>query len=132
MTEIINITDTKSFDKEQFITEMKSRTKKLAVDTICFYRKLPKTEEARIIGKQLMRSATSVAANYRAVCRARSKNEFFSKISITVEESDETSLWFEMLIEADIANNDDAKQLLKESNEILAILSSARKTVSSG
>ena len=116
--------------KEQFISAMRDRTKKLAVDTIKHYRTLPKTEEARIVGKQLVRSATSVAANYRAVCRARSKKEFFAKISITVEESDETSLWYEILMEADIANNQQSKALLKESNEVLAIVTAARKTVS--
>jgi four helix bundle protein len=119
-----------TINKEQFISAMRDRTKKLAVDTIKHYRTLPQTEDARIVGKQVVRSATSVAANYRAVCRARSKKEFFAKISITVEESDETSLWYEILIEADIANNKQSTILLKESNEILAILTSARKTVS--
>lgn len=117
-------------NKEQFISAMRDRTKKLAVESIKHYRSLPQTEDARIVGKQMVRSATSVAANYRAVCRARSKKEFFSKLSITVEESDETSLWYEILIEAEIANNTVSKGLLKESNEILAILTTARKTAS--
>jgi four helix bundle protein len=75
--------------KEQFITAMRDRTKKLAVDTIKHYRTLPQAEEAKIVGKQLVRSATSVAANFRTVCRARSKKEFFAKLSITVEESND-------------------------------------------
>lgn len=116
--------------KDQFIALMRNRTKKLAVDTIKHFRTLPKTEDAKIVGRQLVRSATSVAANYRAVCRARSKKEFFSKICITVEESDETSLWYEIMIESDIANNEASKTMLKESNEILAILASAKKTAS--
>ncbi len=116
--------------KDQFINAMRDRTKKLAVESIKHFRNLPQTEDARIVGKQMVRSATSVAANYRAVCRARSKKEFHSKLSITVEESDETSLWYEILIEAEIANNQVSKGLLKESNEILAILTTARKTES--
>ena len=64
----------------------------------CF-RSLPKTDDARIIGKQLLRSGTSVAANYRAVCRARSKAEFIAKIGMVVEEADETVFWLELLVE---------------------------------
>lgn len=97
---------------------------------IKFYQQLPKTEEARIIGRQFMRSSTSVGANYRAACRSRSKAEFFSKMSIVVEEADETAFWLEILIEADISNNESANNLLKEINEILAIMAKARKTVS--
>jgi four helix bundle protein len=77
-------------EKIEFIEMMSSRTKKLAIDIIDFVDTFPNAQKYWIIGKQLIRSATSVAANYRAVNRARSKNEFFSKISIVVEESDET------------------------------------------
>lgn len=116
--------------KVDFITTLKNRTKAFVLDAINFYQQLPKTEEARIIGRQFMRSATSVGANYRAACRSRSKAEFFSKVSIVIEEADETAFWLEILIEAEIKNNDSAHSLLKEINEILAILAKARKTVS--
>lgn len=117
-------------NKEAFVDQMRNRTKQLAVDIIYLYRKLPPTEDARIIGKQLLRSATSVAANYRAVCRARSRNEFYSKLCITVEESDETSMWLELIIASGIEKDSSISELLKESNEILAILTTARKKVS--
>lgn len=116
--------------KEQFIEAMKNRTKKLAVETIKLYRQLPKTEEARIVGKQMIRSSTSVAANYRATCRGRSQAEFYSKISITVEECDETILWYEILEEAEIYNSGQMQFLKAEATEVVKILSSARKTLS--
>ena len=76
---------------------LKKRTKAFAVDIVKLFRELPKTDEGTIVGKQLLRSGTSVAANYRAVCRARSKAEFTSKMGIVVEEADETVFWLEML-----------------------------------
>ncbi|MGV3545499.1 MAG: four helix bundle protein [Pedobacter sp.] len=109
---------------------MKNRTKALVLEAIKFYQSLPKTEEAKIIGRQFMRSSSSVGANYRAACRSRSKAEFFSKLSIVVEEADETAFWLEILIEAEITNNENANKLLIEVNEILAIMAKARKTVS--
>lgn len=94
------------------------------------YRTLPKTEEARIIGKQLLRSSSSVGANYRAACRARSQAEFHSKISIVVEEADESIFWMEVLIEAEVVQKPRIVTLMNEANEILKVTSSARKTVS--
>ena len=82
--------------------ELKNRTKKFAIRIVKLFRSLPKTEEARVIGKQVLRSGTSVAANYRAVCRARSKAEFVAKIGGVVEEADETVFWLELLIETGI------------------------------
>jgi four helix bundle protein len=70
--------------------QLRERTKEFAIRVVRLFRSLPKTEEARIIGKQVLRSSTSVAANYRAVCRARSKAEFVAKIGTVVEEADET------------------------------------------
>jgi len=115
--------------KVDFITAMKNRTKALVLEAIKFYQSIPKTEEAKIIGRQFMRSSSSVGANYRAACRSRSKAEFFSKLSIVVEEADETAFWLEILIEAEITNNENANKLLMEVNEILAIMAKARKTV---
>lgn len=116
--------------KLSFIEILKNRTKALVLEAIKFYQSLPKTEEAKIIGRQFMRSSSSVGANYRAACRSRSKAEFFSKLSIVVEEADETAFWLEILIEAEITNNENANKLLIEVNEILAIMAKARKTVS--
>lgn len=112
-----------------FAEEFKSRTKKLAVDVIIYCKSLPKSEESFIIKKQLIRSATSVAANYRAVCRARSDAEFFSKLSIVVEEADETVFWFEIIQEAEILNNKQTVTLFNEAIEILKIVAKSRKTV---
>ena len=70
--------------------ELKKRCKQFAIRIVKLFRSLPRTEEARIMGKQVLRSGTSVAANYRAVCRARSKAEFIAKIGVVVEEADET------------------------------------------
>jgi four helix bundle protein len=78
------------------------RTKNFALDNIRFFKSLPKTDEARIIGKQLLRSSTSVASNYRAACRSRSRQEFYAKICIVVEESDETLFWLELLADSGI------------------------------
>jgi len=116
--------------KVDFVTAIKARTKKFVLDSISFYQTLPKTEEARIIGRQFIRSASSVGANYRAACRSRSKAEFYAKLSIVVEEADETAFWIEILTESQITNSEKAQPLLKEINEILAIVAKARKTVS--
>jgi four helix bundle protein len=79
--------------------EMRARTKAFSLRVFKVFRALPKTDEARIIGRQLLRSGTSVAANYRAVCRARTQKEFVSKIGVVVEEADESAFWLEFLSE---------------------------------
>ena len=110
--------------------ELRSMTQGFAIDTIKFIKTLPDSFVEKIIAGQLLRSGTSMAANYRAACRGRSKKEFFSKISIVVEETDETMFWLEILIESEIANNSKAKKLLDRSTEFIKIFSSARKTIS--
>lgn len=112
-----------------FAEDFRNRTKKLAVDVIKFCKTLPKSEESFIIKKQIIRSATSTAANYRAACRARSTAEFFSKLSIVVEEADETCFWLEIIIEAEIKDSEETLSLLKEACEILKIVSKSRKTI---
>ena len=82
---------------------------------------MPKTEEARVIRKQALRSSTSVAANYRAVCRARSKAEFVAKIGVVVEEADEAVFWLELLVETAIISQARMNGLLAEANELLSI-----------
>jgi|SRR5437773_10516356 len=106
------------------------RTKQFALDVVRFFQGLPKSEEARVIGRQLLRSATSVAANYRAAGRARSKAEFISKVGIVVEEADEAVLWLELLVEAGIVPNEKTEPLLKEANELVAMFVASRKTAS--
>src|ERR1700679_387414 len=118
-------------DRIDFAEMFKKRTKKFVVDNIKFFRTLPKTEEAKIIGRQLLRSSSSVGANYRAACRARSKAEFHSKLSTVVEEADESVFWMEVLIEAEVVNQTQLTYLVDEGNQILKIASASRKTVSS-
>ncbi len=115
----------------KFAEEMKERTKQFALRVIKLYRHLPHTPEAQIIGKQLLRSATSVAANYRAVCRSRSDNEFYAKLSIVIEEIDESAFWLELLGDSHILKKELLSELLNEGNEILKILVTARKTTKS-
>lgn len=112
-----------------FAEEFKTRTKKFAVDVIIYCKSLPKSDEAFIIKKQLIRAATSVAANYRAVCRARSDAEFFSKLSIVVEEADESVFWLEIIKDAEISNTKETKFILNEATEILKIVAKSRKTI---
>ena len=116
--------------KSQFVEQFRNRTKKFVVDNIKLYRDLPKTDEARIVGKQLLRSSSSVGSNYRAACRSRSQAAFHSKISILVEEADESAFWMEVMVEAEIIRKDKIAYLLNEANEILKVVASARKTVS--
>ena len=108
--------------------QLKARTKQFAIRIVRVFRSLPKTDEARIIGKQLLRAGTSVAANYRAVCRSRSKAEFISKMSVVVEEADETVFWLELLTETSIIAERRLRELLAETNELLAICAASLRT----
>src|SRR5579862_8236327 len=101
--------------------ELKQRTKQFAVRVIKLFRALPKTEEARVLGRQILRSGTSVAANYRSACRARSRADFISKIGITVEEADETAFWLELLVDANIVKKVRLESLLVEANELVRV-----------
>ena len=113
--------------KQEFVEQFRKRTKKLAIDTIRFSQGLPRTEEAIIMKRQLLRSATSVGANYRAACRARSAAEFYSKISIVVEEADETLYWLELLEESGITSMSSITNLVHDTTEIVSVLAKARK-----
>jgi len=114
-------------NKIEFVESIKKRTKQLAVKIIIFYNNLNKTDSTIIIGKQLIRSVTSTAANYRAACLSRSKKEFYSKISIVVEEADETLFWLEILKDSKLAKMENLNPLINESLEIVKIVSKARK-----
>jgi len=115
-------------EKIELAEAFKKRTKKFAIEIIKLSKIFPKSPEAFIVNKQLIRAATSVASNYRAVCRARSDAEFYSKICIVVEEADESAFWLELITEADILNSEQTKKLLAEANEILAVVSSSKRT----
>ena len=108
--------------------QLRERTKKFALRIINLFRALPRSTVARIMGTQLLRSGTSVAANYRAVCRALSKAEFVAKIGVVVEEADETVFWLEMLVESGIVRAARMDSLLKEANELLAIFAASQRT----
>jgi four helix bundle protein len=108
--------------------QMRERTKQFALRIVRLFRAMPKTDEARVIGKQLLRAGTSVAANYRAVCRARSRAQFIAKIGVVIEESDETVFWLELLAEAGIMPRGRTDALLAEVNELLAIFAASGRT----
>jgi len=108
--------------------QLKERTKRFAIRVVRLFRSLPKTDEAKVIGKQALRSGTSVAANYRAVCRSRSKAEFVAKMGVVVEEADETVFWQELLVETGIVSQARMEGLLIEANELLAIFAASQRT----
>lgn len=117
-----------SSDKHEFVEQMKQRTKQFAKQIIDVYRALPKTGEAKVIGNQLLRSGSSVGANYRATCRARSNAEYFSKLSITVEEADENLFWLELIEESEIISEDVIKPVKAENQELLQSSPKPEKT----
>ncbi|CAB1085560.1 hypothetical protein D1AOALGA4SA_13047 [Olavius algarvensis Delta 1 endosymbiont] len=108
--------------------EMKRRTKEFAKEIIRLCRKLPNSREGRLIGDQIFRSGTSVAANYRSACRGRSKAEFISKLSIVEEEADETLFWLEVITEMKVLKCEKLDELMRENDEILAIVVASIKT----
>lgn len=115
--------------KDKFIEELKQRTKKFAVDIILFCETLKNSKASSVITYQLIKSATSTGANYRAACRGRSKSEFFSKICIVVEESDESVYWLEVIKEANLSSGPkELVHLLKEATEISKIMTKAKDT----
>ena len=107
---------------------LKVRTKNFALRILRLYRSLPRTEEARILGKQLLRSGTSIGANYRAACRARSRAEFVAKLGIVLEEADETVFWLELLQEGKVFSPEKLVGLVREANELVSIFVSAVRT----
>ena len=109
--------------------ELKNRTKQFALRVIRLVKALPKSIHGRTIANQLIRSGTSVAANYRAVCRDRSKAEFVSKLGIVIEEADESAFWIELIIDSKLIKEKLVRELLKETNEIIAIMVSSRNTI---
>jgi four helix bundle protein len=100
---------------------LKDRTKLFALRVMRLHSALPRREQARIIGKQMLRSGTSVGANYRAACRARSKAEFVAKLGIVLEEADETVFWLELLQESSLVSAQKLAPLVQDARELTAI-----------
>ena len=109
--------------------ELKSRTKKFSIQIINLVEMLPNSNTVRVIANQIVRSGTSVGANYRAVCRARSDREFVSKMNIVLEEVDETLFWLEIIREKNWLLENELEKVWKEGNELTAIFVSSLKTV---
>jgi four helix bundle protein len=108
--------------------DLKARTKEFALRVIRLIESLPKSRSADVLAKQLLRSATSVGANYRAACRARSLAEFQAKLGIVEEEADESAYWMELLVAAGLVKASLLEPLLAEANELTAIIVASIKT----
>jgi len=110
--------------KNQIISRMKG----LALETIRLVRSLPRTDAGNVLGKQLLRSATSIGANYRSACKASSRADFVAKIAIAEEEADETQYWLELLFESGVIREEAFSPLHDEAKQLTAILASSGKT----
>ncbi|MEP7339306.1 MAG: four helix bundle protein [Acidobacteriota bacterium] len=108
--------------------DMKSRTKSFALRIVRLTESLPTSRAADVIGKQLLRCGTSVGANYRAACRARSNADFISKMGIVEEEADESAFWLEMFVEAGLVKKEMVDGLTDEANQLVAIMVSSINT----
>ena len=108
--------------------ELQERTRRFALRIIKLFRSLPKTDEARILGKQVLRSGTSIGANYRAACRARSRAEFVAKLGVVLEEADETAFWLELMRDAGIFPEVKLREIVQEAKELVAIFVASVRT----
>jgi four helix bundle protein len=113
------------------VTDLRTRTKKFALRIIKLYQGLPKSGEAQVIGKQVLRSGTSVGAQYREACRAKSPADFINKMEGSLQEVDETAYWLELLVEGSIVKAELLNDLQKETDELIAIFVSSVKTTKS-
>ena len=111
---------------------LRKRTKDFAIRIIKLTQALPRNDTAKILGRQVLRSGTSVGANYRAVCRARSRAEFGSRMAVVVEEADETVYWLELLVDTAIVPLKRLGSLMKEANELLALFAASHRTAKLG
>jgi len=115
-------------EKVVHTADLKARTKQFALRVMKMVDALPRTIQGRAIAKQIIRSATSVAANYRAACRARSRAEFIAKIGIVEEEAVESYFWLELIIDSGLLTEDRIRPLLSEAGELVAIMAASRKS----
>lgn len=113
--------------QEEFNEIFRNRTKKLALEIIKVVSKLAYSDTLGVIRKQLIRSVTSVAENFRAVCRARSDRERYAKLCIVVEETDEVSFWIEMIVESGLISKEELSSAYREAEEILKVMSAFKK-----
>lgn len=111
--------------------DLRQRTKEFALRVVRMYGALPQTAEAQVLGKQVLRSGTSVGANYREAYRARSDTEFVAKIGDCLKELEETAYWFELLTESDIVATNRLASLVDEANQLIAIFTTIAKRVRS-
>jgi len=111
--------------------DLKTRTKQFALRIIRLFRTLPKSPDAQVIGKQVLRSGTSVGAQYREACRSRSNSEFISKMASSLQELDETAYWLELLVEGDFVTAVRLKSLQDETEQLIAIFVTSIKTAKS-
>jgi four helix bundle protein len=118
------ISESKRVDRTQ---DLKARTKQFALRVMKLVDALPPIQ-GRAVANQIIRSATSVAANYRAACRARSRAEFVAKIGVVEEEADETSFWLELIVDSALLNEARIRPLLTEAGELVAIMAASRKS----
>ena len=112
--------------------EFKRRTKQLGLAVIRMTEKFPETRLAWVVKDQILRSALSVGANYRAVCRAKSDKDFINKMRMVEEEADETAYWLEIIEESDLLKSDDLRELKREVNELVAMVVASIRTKSIG
>ena len=112
----------------EFAKKMQQRTMVFAVQVVKFFVKLPRTDEARVPGKQLLRAGTSVGANYRAVCRSKSEPDFISKMGTVVEEADESGFWLDLLQNSGVCSESTVRPLITESEQLLRIFSTSLNT----
>jgi four helix bundle protein len=117
---------------EHIAIQLKKRTKLFALRIIKLVRALPMSSEGKVIGVQLLRCGTSVGANYRAVCRARSHAEFLAKLGIVIEEADESAFWLEMISDAGLLPEKRLVDLRSEAEQLVAILNASRTTARKG
>ena len=115
-------------EKVVHTADLKARTKQFALRVMKMVDALPRTIQGRAIAKQIIRSATSVAANYRAAFRARSRAEFIAKIGVVEEEADESCFWLELIIDSGLLTEERIRPLLSEAGELVAIMAASRKS----
>jgi four helix bundle protein len=108
--------------------ELRVRTKQFAVRIVRLYKSLPFSTDAQVLGKQLLRCGTAVAANYRAACRGRSRAEWVAKIGLVVEEADESCFWLEMLSDCGIVSAERMKDLHQEAIELSKLFTASQRT----
>ena len=108
--------------------DLKARTKQFALRVMKLVDALPRSIQGRAVTNQIIRSATSVAANYRAACRARSRAEFIAKLGVVEEEADETAFWLELIMDSGLLTEERIRSLLSEAGELVAIMAASRKS----